>query len=121
MFHRLIRDLHKAFPGNEIYMPEPLHQLVHKWLIAQGKIKGSGKQVRFKGKKILAYDESAVHKAYQLTPIHVPRRIMEKASIMEFSLPEDNSIQDTPVPEEPNGGRTVPPPPRDPPPLRRGI
>lgn len=108
MFHKLLKGLHDAFPGEEMYLPDALHTLITKWLIAQGHIKG-GKTVKYRGKLVLSYDEDAVQKAYHLTPIHIPKRIMEKATIMEFSLGEnlcevDESEQDKPA--KPTGGAT---------------
>ena len=108
MFHKLLAGLHEAFPGEEMYLPEPLYQLVYKWLIAQGHIKG-GKAVKYRGKLVLAYDEDAVQKAYHLTPIHIPKRIMEKATIMEFSLDEilteeEPVSQPAEEPQQQNGG-----------------
>lgn len=97
MFHKLLRGLHEAFPGEEMYLPEPLYQLVYKWMVAQGHIRG-GKTVKFRGKLVLSYDEDAVQKAYHLTPIHIPKRIMEKATIMEFSL--DEVLTEEPEPEQ---------------------
>jgi len=75
-----------------------LYQLVYKWCIAQGHIEGSGSDIKFRKKLVLSYDEDAVIHAYQLTPIHLPKRIMEKATIMEFSLGE---ILEDDEPEEP--------------------
>ncbi len=101
MFHKLLKGLHNAFPGEEMYLPDALHQLITKWMIAQGHIKG-GKTVKYRGKLVLAYDEDAVQKAYHLTPIHIPSRIMEKATIMEFSLGENLCEPDEPVEAEPD-------------------
>ncbi|MHA2066264.1 MAG: hypothetical protein ACXABY_17980 [Candidatus Thorarchaeota archaeon] len=101
MFHKLLRGLHDAFPGEEMYLPDPLFQLVTKWMIAQGHIRG-GKQVKYRGKLVLAYDEDAVQKAYHLTPIHIPKRIMEKATIMEFSLGENLCEPDEPEEKGPD-------------------
>ena len=83
-----------------MYLPDALHQLITKWLIAQGHIKG-GRTVKYRGKLVLAYDEDAVQKAYHLTPIHIPKRIMEKATILEFSMPENLCEVDEPEEDKP--------------------
>lgn len=107
MFHKLLKGLHSAYPGDTVYLPDPLYQLVYKWMIAQGFIVGSGKEVKFRGKLVLAYDEESVIRAYQLTPIHLPKRILEKATIMEFSLGEslEEDVPDEPEKEEAKSGK----------------
>ena len=92
MFRGLLDNLHKAYKGNEIYIPDAIYPLISEWYKSTftivSLVAGRMPVLEYNGKKLIPYDETAVSKSYQSCPIHVPDRILEKSIIIESSLVE---------------------------------
>jgi hypothetical protein len=90
VFKVLLRNLSKVYQGNEIYIPDALYPLIKDWMertYFDHKVPDTA-HLKWMGKVLLPYDEEEVLRSYQLCPIHLPERILEKSIVIEASLVE---------------------------------
>jgi len=99
MLKTLLDDLHRAYPGNEIYVPHEAYSIIVEW--AKKQYKTTAKISSWKGKKLVPYYEDHVRQAYLRTPVYLYNTIFSQGEEFCFCLEskedEEKVIEQTAV------------------------